>query len=840
MIQPTRRGLLRGFVGAGLAPVVLSGMSSSSTGTETIRTHTTDPPPVAWEWTERKPGQALSLYDIQRFDDGVFLGGGFRTDEEGVQDAIVSKFDAAGRTIWEWRDDGDANDAVLGLAYPSGEDWAAYVGGSMSRGGPLMDSVVGTIDLDGTADTPILAGVPGTNDAIHAVTVTPDGDLVAAGGTHYLGGASGGGVGRLLRINPVTSEVLWDESFDTGYAGEFYDVTTTSRGTYAVVGQRAADDGSGHLWIGEIDETGETIWLETYGGPGTRLGWAVIESPNDDLAFCGTTRAPAQESTAGWVGEIATGGELRWEETYGGIASDVPLALAASDDGYLIGGWTANDADGEDGWVFEIDGAGALAWTETYGTPGADRVNAMTDGWIDGHAFAGVSTDEQGVPAAWSFGIGDGERVGALATTIDRRSFVRVFPAALTDTWSAAALVEDPIEDLITAREAGAIDDATVDEGFDRLALGYDATNDFLGLAAPGDPIHFSKSIAEYLISILLDLVMEKLALGEKLSNATPDRLTRAVDGVGEKLNVSSETDPLTVEFFDDMVDYVLDRVVFDPGGDATTGILARISAEAEAIFDDLWELPTEELADAGGTILDFKREAMERLTEVIATLVQAGYETGGLDLARTLTRADQFVTPNELPDPVANPISVTEAIDDLSGSWRALSRVNRSVPRQVQGTGFDGTTAAARRGAESTYDDLRVAVENCDAWLSLVVDDMLSFGIVENLASAFSAVKDLEEAEGIVEKLLRTLDAVIDIIQALLGIVTAKVGLIASGSAAFVGADILATAANANERVVDSILDGTDSVDFESFYTDVPAPDETIPAYETFQEVIS
>lgn len=834
--ERTRRSVLRGVAAAGVAPMILSTTASGAAAAASGDQLASSPSSV-WEWTERIAGQRRTLNDVVRMDDGTFVGVGFATDDDDRQHSMLRKFDTTDRTVWEWTDDRDDHDALLGGARTD-SGAVAFCGGSFSRGSSLMDTMVGRVASDGTVETVVVEGASGTNDAAHAITVGPDGNYVAAGGTHYLGGADGGGVGRLVSVDP-DGQTRWTATYETDYAGEYYDVITTSRGTLAFVGQRAADDGSGHLWLGEVDPQGELVWSETYGGPGDRLGYSLTEADDGGLVFCGTTTLPGRDDPTAWVGTVDEGGSLRWEETYGSTDSDVPVAVQRADDGgYVVAGWTAGGTD-EAGWLFELDDTGRLQWEQTYGDSGADRVNGLERAPINGYVLAGVTSGDAGVPAAWSVGVGVGQRVGSLAANIDDRSFVRVFPDIVTDRWSASALAETPAEELLDARADGRLDAATTETAFDRMALGYEATRDFLELGSPHGPYNFARSIAEYILSVVIDLIMEGLALGEKLTQVAPDRLTRSVDSFGSSLGVSDANSPLSVDFFGDLVDYVLNKVLYDQSGDARSGILARISTSAEDIFDDLWEMAPDDLENAGGTLLDLKEQAMDALIGVIAMLIQAGYESGALDLSTSLASPTAFTDPGALPDPVDDPASVTQVVATMNGTWRGLVRLNDEITETALDSGFDGTTAAARTAKDETYVSVRDGVENCDAWLSLVVDDLLSFGVVENLVGALGAIKDIWQADGIVDRLFATLDGIIDVVQAILGIITKKVGLIASGSAAFVGGDILATAARANEAVIDSAIDGRSEADFTSLYTEVPSPDETIPAYDEFRGVI-
>lgn len=807
---------------------------------------TTTPPPLAWEWTAGADDRVQLVNDIASTRDGGVVCAGIEEDESGVQNVLLRKVDSAGKTVWAETIGGDDHDAALAVS-PDGDGGFVLAGGTRSFGSSRMNTVVGRTAPNGDLQWFEPIGRAGTNDAAHAVARADDGGYVVAGGTHYLGGASGDGAGRLAKVDEGGS-LVWDDRYEADYAGEIYDVVATDDGGFAFVGTREGDSGDGRAWLGTVDADGNLEWSRRYGGAGDRTGFSLVATADGGFAFAGTTQPPGTEPTA-WIVKVDADGGLEWERTYGGAESDVASSILQDDDGgYSIAGWTGSQGDGagDAGWLAKLDGVGAVEWEETYGDDGADRFTGHVRTSGNGYAAGGYASSPDAEPSAWAVGLGHGQAVAALARGIDEGSFLSSFAGTLRDDASAEHVADRSIERITDAAERGDVSEAVATEAIDRLAIGHEGTLELLRLAGPGadgvddrgaptNVLDYSRRIAEYAVSIITDLVMEKLALGEKLSEVVPDRLTRAVDEFGDRLDVGGGDSPLSMSFFDDIIDYVLD-LTFD-ADDVRSETLWRISSEAEDAFETVWAKAPDEIEAGADLLTGLVEDVIDGVTSIIAKLILAGYETGGLDVFVTAKRKRH---PRSEPDAVGSPVGLQAIAQSGDGTWRALSRLESEIPSTVEaGDSLAGSTEDARRAKSETVESVREDMENSGAWLDLLVEDLTSFGIVENFLSALGAIKEIWEADNWWDRAKSVVDGAIDVIKGLLGIVTTKVGLVTSVGSALIAADVLAHTANANVAVVDAVVAGTDRVGLETPYDHVPAPDETIPAYDEFKELL-
>ncbi|MBL0052467.1 MAG: hypothetical protein IPP29_13625 [Bacteroidetes bacterium] len=94
-------------------------------------------------------------------------------------------------------------------------------------------------------------------------------------------------------------------------------------------------------------------------------------------------------------------GNIVWQNTIGGSGDDLLYSItAASDGGYILGGWSSSNTSGDktencngynDYWVVKIDSLGAIVWQNTIGGSGSDELNSITSSPDGGYVLGGWS-----------------------------------------------------------------------------------------------------------------------------------------------------------------------------------------------------------------------------------------------------------------------------------------------------------------------------------------------------------------------------------------------------------------------------------------------------------------
>jgi hypothetical protein len=159
-----------------------------------------------------------------------------------------------------------------------------------------------------------------------------------------------------------------------------------------------ANIGTYDFWVVRIAPNGDLVWERSYGGTEIDEAKAIIPSEDGNFVIAGTTRSSnvmvGNNNGAAdvWLIKIDQNGELIWEESYGGSSFDSAQDLYRLEDGYLITG-SSRSADGDlsqnkgqnDIWLFKVDFNGALQWSKSIGGSSIDvgySIASLNDGAI--------------------------------------------------------------------------------------------------------------------------------------------------------------------------------------------------------------------------------------------------------------------------------------------------------------------------------------------------------------------------------------------------------------------------------------------------------------------------
>ncbi|WP_336327801.1 hypothetical protein [Halovenus sp. HT40] len=543
-----RRAMLSGLTGAGLFPTVSPSAASTSTAKTAQSADTSSQ--IDWEWThDRSPS---TIYSLAVTPDGTLAAAGFEIDSSGVgtQELLLREIDANGREIGGIPVGSGGDEVGLGLTTtPSGE--LVFAGGSGTRGSNSLDTIVGRFETPDETSGITTAGIDGTNDTAHAIAADDSG-VIVAGGTQYLGGADGDGVGRLVRLE--NGRQVWAETYGGGAPGELYDIRRT--GTEFVVAGTRAVGGSGQAWLGVVGDGGTLRWEETYGGVGDRTAYSVVPAHDEGFVFAGTTTAPGQDTPLAWVGRVDGDGELLWEETYG--TADGTAALAIERDpaqGYVVAGYTT-DGGSEDGWLLHIDEGGRVVLEDTYGDSGVGRFQELLR-FDDGYVAAGVRREPGAGPSGWILKTAGpaSDLVEALSLPAERlsetleRHVEEREDAVLEEAYSNTDVLEDDVLPEVDTEEG-------VKKG---LSVAIDSTKDLL--INPGQYSNLKSGGALIAADIAEEVGSE--ALGNVLAGWTMDRLAKNPEQNAKRYN-QYVADLTEHEWFLRPHSYTVDQPVVD------------------------------------------------------------------------------------------------------------------------------------------------------------------------------------------------------------------------------------------------------------------------------------
>ena len=100
------------------------------------------------------------------------------------------------------------------------------------------------------------------------------------------------------------------------------------------------------------------IWMKTYGGSNNDDCFSVLESNDGGYILAGDTASFGAGETDVWLIKTDVNGNMEWNKTYGGAASDDVQFMISDDYGYVIAGRTASFGSGDS--MYSSDPVGHL------------------------------------------------------------------------------------------------------------------------------------------------------------------------------------------------------------------------------------------------------------------------------------------------------------------------------------------------------------------------------------------------------------------------------------------------------------------------------------------------
>lgn len=284
----------------------------------------------------------------------------------GNRDAWVIKVSNGGSLLWQKAlggSEADHANAVVATA----DGGFIVAGRTLSSDGDILENKGGDdawlIKLDGNGNIVWQQTYGGSgNDVANAIITTPDGGYVF-----------------------------------TGYTDSNNGDVTVNHGSYDV-------------WVVKINGTGTIQWQSVLGGTSYEFGRSIIPAAGGGYIVAGQTFSNNGDVSGNhgsddfWMLKINETGVLQWQRTYGGTSTDAAYTVsAASDGGYLLGGRTnsvngnvTGNHGGTDYWLVKTDNTGNMQWQKTYGGSASDNLFAALTLSGDQYIVVGESQSTDG------------------------------------------------------------------------------------------------------------------------------------------------------------------------------------------------------------------------------------------------------------------------------------------------------------------------------------------------------------------------------------------------------------------------------------------------------------
>ncbi|MEH6513676.1 hypothetical protein [Maribacter arcticus] len=312
-------------------------------------------------------GQSLA----QTSDRGFILTGysmssdGDASNNEGFHDNWILKLDAQGNLEWESSYGFSGHDHSYDILEASQGGYfftgflditSARADGNTKKSNSLTSHGVGEfwgtkIDEEGTVQWRGYFG--GTNnDRAHGVVQTNDGGFVMAGFTESddfdISNTNGSYDFWVVKVDSF-GNLIWEKSFGGEGIEVSYDIAKTPDNGFVVVGNTFSTNGDillnhgeSDMWMIKLDEEGNLIWEQTYGGSQFDLAQAVVQSKDGGFLITGNTKSDDKDSSLNngendiWLVKTNAFGDLVWEKSFGGSGLDFGFDLLENADGSIL------------------------------------------------------------------------------------------------------------------------------------------------------------------------------------------------------------------------------------------------------------------------------------------------------------------------------------------------------------------------------------------------------------------------------------------------------------------------------------------------------------------------
>jgi len=329
---------------------------------------------------------------IQDADGGYSMAGWSESSVGYYEDAYVVKTDAAGDTLWTRFLGGTGADRAWEHSQTADGGYlvAGFISAPMTS---VCDMWLARLDAQGDTLWTRAWGGSGSEEA-RAMAPTSGGGCVMAGYTESFG------VGLadfyVVRTD-ANGDSLWGRTFG-GEATEWASaVIQTSDDDILAAGVTVSfGAGSEDIWVVKISGDGDSLWSHTYGGDETDYVWSIIEVSDGGYLLAGSTGSFGAGLEDMWLVRIDEDGNELWNQTFGGMSDDEGWSVVeTSDGGFLIAGKTESfGAGADDLWLVKTSADGDSLWSRTFGDTGQDGGYAVIQN-SDGNYLAAGAT--------WSF-----------------------------------------------------------------------------------------------------------------------------------------------------------------------------------------------------------------------------------------------------------------------------------------------------------------------------------------------------------------------------------------------------------------------------------------------------
>ena len=319
---------------------------------------------------------------VQTYDDGYMIAGSTRSYGAGNFDIYIIRTDAYGNPIWTKTFGGTGYDKAQDIIKTGNSEYLIAAFSSTA-----VQADIFLIKIDDNGDT-LWTKTVGTADNDHVTKIknTNDGGFVLCGYTEkyfeykYL----------IWKFDNLGNS-LWAKSYDFGWAQSIEQ--TTDSGYVLIVYPYANLNPIQDFQLVKTDQFGDTLWTRFYGGAEVEVAYAGEQTTDGGYIIAGRTDSYGGGNSDFYLLKTDSNGNFLWAKTYGGNLADRAFtAMQTSDEGYILGGYTASfNAGFFDFYMVRTDSDGDTLWTKMYGGEWQEEIYDIEETSDGGFAAIGYT-----------------------------------------------------------------------------------------------------------------------------------------------------------------------------------------------------------------------------------------------------------------------------------------------------------------------------------------------------------------------------------------------------------------------------------------------------------------
>ncbi len=382
---------------------------------------------ILWQKVFGGVGSDIARSVLATSDGGYLISGISDFDNPNpflLYDWWIMKLDAEGNRLWDRRFGGSDTDQLHSVT-ESNDGGYVIVGGSASDDGDLLanngTSDFWIIKLDVNGNLTWQTSLGGFHiDEARGIHQTQDGGYIVGGRSLSDDGDVGKNQGStdawVVKLDAGGS-MVWQQSYGGSDRDRIHAITELDTGELVFFGYSESSDGdvnqnngSKDFWVVKLSSFGDIIWERSFGGSQDEIGEDILQTSDGGFILCGSAESSNRDLSKNqgeedyWIVKLDNGGNILWENSYGGSGFDIPNSIIQlSNDGYVIVG-TSDSNNGDVGrqrgdgdyWIINLDEKGELIWETSYGGSGLEIGYSICNTSDAGFLTAGASTSIDG------------------------------------------------------------------------------------------------------------------------------------------------------------------------------------------------------------------------------------------------------------------------------------------------------------------------------------------------------------------------------------------------------------------------------------------------------------